>query len=479
MVALLGLALLSIGKGLKAFKDTGFTVKDADNIRKIITAVASAFANATSGGKDFSWWQVMWGIYAMRNLGRTLKSIAEGVQAWANLYVSEYEYNEKTGKMEEVARVKLTQQDFDNVAYGMKTVISAIAGPLAEVGKADMGASPDDPWYAAIFGGKGYVRKGVAALRGVGDVLTGLAKGVQSFANLTVSKWEMVEVTDDSGAKRMELQETERIPMTDTVLEASAKAIAKTVTHVAKPFGMIGQGFWSKLFSQAESDFPYSGDDIKRGVEALGGVGDVLSGLAKGIQDFANLTFTTYTVQTNSETGMPEVVPSDVITLTSGDFKTATNRIAEVITTIAKPFGKIGQGFWTTLFWGGGGNDFPYSASDIKRGVESLTGIGGVLTGLAEGVRAFARLEFVSNKVKNVKGVPTLVPDKVNKMSNKDITQAGKNVERVLMAIVHGVGVWADTYILNKGKKKKIEDAFKMIGTINSKTTKIAESNRS
>ena len=59
---------------------------------------------------------------------------------------------------------------------------------------------------------------------------------------------------------------------------------------------------------------------------------------------------------------MPEVVPKDVITLTSGDFKTATNRIAEVVTTIAKPFGKIGQGFWTRLFWGGGGNDFPYSA---------------------------------------------------------------------------------------------------------------------
>lgn len=465
VMIMVGVALVEMSIAMKNFKDAGATVKAAETIVDIVGALAGGFAQATTkGGKDWDWWDVRMGIFAMQGLGKTLTGIAEGVQAFANLYISEYEYDEKTGEMKEVARVKLTKTDFDNVAYGMQAIIGAIAGPLAEVGKADAGSGTG--FWASVFGGSGYVRKGIRALQGVGKVLSGLAKGVQDFANLTVSEYSMVE--DSQGV--LSLQETSRRSLGTKDFNNAKASMKDIVGWAAEEFGAIGKaadgqtggGLWGAIFGKGY---------IQKGIEALTGVGDVLSGLAKGVQDFANMTFTTYIVKDID--GVPTIVPDTVTTIADRDITTATGNIGKVITAVAKPFGMIGQGFWSKLL--SGGETFPYSSDDIKRGVESLTGIGDVITGLAKGIQSFARMEFIENEVKTVNGIPTLVPKKVHKMSKNDIKMASSNINLVLMTQTRAVGLWADEYVLNKGKKKKIEDAFKLVGTISSKLGKVAE----
>jgi hypothetical protein len=463
IMLVIGVSLVAIADAMKTFKSSNVTKSDAENIGEIVNSLAGTFAKVTTeGGKDWDWWDVRRGIYAMENLGSTLKGIAEGVQAWANLTISEYEYDEKTGEMKEVARVKLTKTDFDNVAHGMAQVIGSLAGPLSEVGMADAGKGGG--FWSGIFGGKGYVRKGIAALQGIGGVLSGLAGGIQDFANLTFSEYELV----DTGEGVMELREVSRTKITDSMLKATTKNIARVLTEVVKPFGKIGQGSWTKLF--AGNDFPYTSKDIKKGVESLTGIGDVISGIAKGIIDFSNFNFVTQKVITNPETGMPELVPDEVIHINDTILKKTSENIGKIIIQVAEPFGKIGQGSWGKLF---SGNDFPYKSKDIKKGVESLTGIGSVLTGLAEGVRGFARMEFIEHDVKEIDGIPTIVPTGVFKMNHNDIKEAGLNMGLILSVTARAIG---DFYTKYSKDEDKIKKAIAFIGLINKESGKVGES---
>jgi hypothetical protein len=437
MMLAIGASLYTLGTGLKAFKDTGFTPADANNISLIISSVAGAFAKVTrDGGDDWSWWDVKMGIWAMEDLGGVLVGIADGVQKWANLYVSKYEYNESKGEMVETDRVQLTKTDFENVAYGMAQVIGALAIPLAQVGMAEQGSGGGI--WAGIFGGGGYVSAGIQALSGVGDVLTGLAKGVQAFADLKFTTYEIV----DAGTKDAKMVPKEVLTITDKVLDTAVGNIGKVILSVAKPFGMIGQGLWGKLFTMAAGGdvFPYSAEDIKTGIDALTGVGDVLSGLAKGVQDFANMTFTTYEV-VGAGTKDAKIMPKTVLTLGSKDIDNATSNIGKVILAVAKPFGMIGQGFWSRLI---SGSEFPYDADDISEGVKSLTGVGAILSGLAKGVQDFANMTFTTYEVKGEGANAKIVPKDILTLTSADLDKATTNMTNVILAVAKAFGRTTD-----------------------------------
>ena len=486
MMLAIGASLYTLGTGLKAFKDTGFTPADANNISLIISSVAGAFAKVTrDGGDDWSWWDVKMGIWAMEDLGGVLVGIADGVQKWANLYVSKYEYNEKKGEMVEVDRVQLTKTDFENVAYGMAQVIGALAMPLAQVGMAEQGSGGGI--WAGIFGGGGYVSAGIQALSGVGDVLTGLAKGVQAFADLKFTTYEIV----DAGTKDAKMVPKEVLTITDKVLDTAIGNIGKVILSVAKPFGMIGQGLWGKLFTMAAGGdvFPYSADDIKNGIDALTGVGDVLSGLAKGIQDFANLTFTTYEV-VGAGTKDAKIMPKTVLTLGSKDIDNATSNIGKVILAVAKPFGMIGQGFWSRLI---SGSEFPYDADDISEGVKSLTGVGAILSGLAKGVQDFANMTFTTYEVKGEGANAKIVPKDIITLTSADLNRATSNMTDVILAVAKAFGRTTDYLNENEGDLKlafdllpklsktavSVSDAITKVGEMSKKfpdSTKLAKS---
>lgn len=416
----IGASLLTLGKGLKAFKDTKFTVSDAMNIQKIIGAVAGAFAHVTTvGGKGWSWWDVKRGIWAMQDLGGVLVDIAKGVQQWANLYISEYKYDEKSGRMVEVDRVKLTKSDFDNVAYGMKTVISALAGPLAEVGMADAGVGKG--FYAQLFAGKGYVKRGISALQGVGSVLLGLAKGTQAFANMAFWEYELKKTKD--GYK---LFPTKKTKLTEADVDEAARNMEKVIGVAARAFAKVGM--WESL-----GEGWFSGGYVSKGIKALTGVGGVLSEIAKGVRMFSKFQFVTYGIGKDKD-GNTKVVPTGVEVLGPRDILMAELNMLLAVGATARVMAKIGKWEDDSSGW--------FSGGYISKGIKALTGIGDIVTGLAKGVRSFAKMEFTEYTVKNGK----LVPSKRTKLTKAHISQMESNMLDVMFAFSRPMVTWYSDY---------------------------------
>lgn len=462
-----GIALTLIGASLGIFKKIGFKESDADTMSYVVQSVAEAFLSPfqdEDGDFDYrKFFTISLGVAALSKAGNTLAGLAEGVQAWANLTVPKWEYDEKSGEMKIKGMVKLSNKDFDNVAYGMQKVISAIAGPFAEVGKLEMGLTGDDPFYASIFGGHRYVSRGVRALSGIGGVMSGLAQGVQDFANLTITEWDVVQTKDGP-----ELKPVKKVKLSDAQISSAVQNMANVAVTTATAFAEIGRinaGEPPKDPALAFLDAIFGGDLIKDGVEALSGVGDIMTGLAEGVVRFSNMEFVTHKIAINSKTGLPEMVPDKVIKIDQPMIDFAMQNMGTVATTVAKVFAKIGEGSW----W----NDAEIDPDDVEDGITAMQGIGDVMAGLAEGVIKFANMEFTRNVVKEINGVPTLVPKDVVKISRKDIEFAMINMEVVATAAAKAMAN-AGKYISNS--EDAIEMAIDYIPSISDAIAGVAES---
>ena len=219
-------------------------------------------------------------------------------------------------------------------------VITAVARPFAEIGKGNM-TDENSP-----------VSRGIRAVQGVGDVLVGIAKGVQEFANLTY--------VDSKG---------NRVQLTTAAMETVSTNMKMVIGAVGSSFAEIG------MTNGNVEWFKY--DMIKKGVESVSGVGDNLVSIAKATQDFANLTFI-------GSDGKRVNMTKDQLVLVGDNIKT-------MIMSITSALGEIGanpnadRGWW-------------FGKSNIEKGMNAIKGVGNNLGSI----------------VNVVKGVSDLIGKKIN-----------------------------------------------------------------
>jgi hypothetical protein len=219
------------------------------------------------------------------------------------------------------------------------------------------------------------------ALIMAGFALSSIADGISDFVKV------IDKITDKDG------------------LEGVAKKISTTLTTVSQAFGAIGgEGGGSskaaKLFGFA-GDIPgvagmYSPDAVKRGIESVSGMGNILVSVAKGIAAFASMRYV------DSKGNEIKIGPEEQ--------KEAIVNITKLMTTIPQAFGALGG---NTVSGMGGiaaklglidipgtGKDGEYSPDQVKRGIDSVSGIGDVLVGLAAGIAAFANGTYTDSEGK-------------------------------------------------------------------------------
>jgi hypothetical protein len=308
------------------FKKAAFGKEDSDNLEYMLGSIVRSFGIVTDYerqkkmGFHVDPYSLMLGIEALSGAGRVLAGLAEGVQAWANLEVNEWEVVDGgTAKAKLVikGRRKLNESDFDAAAYGMAKVISAIAKPFADVGKLEKGASSGNPVLDAIFGG-GFVSKGISALKRSGDTLVSLAEGVQAFANLEITTYAIA----DAGTKDAKLIPAEKRKMTDVEIEMAGTNIAKIITVVANAFAKVGK-------QEKESSGWFSGGFVSKGVSALAGVGDILTSLTDGVIKMAHNEIPQFSL-IGGGTKDAKLVPAAPLILTDTDLKAAAKYVYEL-----------------------------------------------------------------------------------------------------------------------------------------------------
>jgi|GEM_PF-6856627 len=280
----IGLALIPFTKSLLTYKNSKFNETDAENfiavLEKIITGLVTTFTDLSLN----QLYKLRTGISALTGVGNVMTSLAIGIQNFANMKFIEYEVVKNKDGMAVIQPKsinKLSDTDIQNAGLNFGKVIDAIVDPLRKVGEAE---AAGDSWFSG-----GYISKGIKALTGIGGIMTGLAQGVQAFANMTFTTFKVVGTGADT---KIVPASIEQIDM-DVVIPRVVSTFEKVVTAMKIPLYNIGM-------REGTSGGIFSDGYISKGIKALTGVGAVMTDLAKGVQGFANLTFQKYKLDEKS-----------------------------------------------------------------------------------------------------------------------------------------------------------------------------------
>jgi len=331
VMTLAGVALSKIATSLTIFKASKFSSADGVNLESAIGSVISAFSIITDKDKqkalgiDINPLSLAIGIASLSGIGNVLSSLAQGVQSWANLEVTEWQViNPGTSKAQLVVknRKKLTQTDFSNAALGIAQVINATAAPFAAIGKLQNGTASGIPAFDSIFGGN-YVSDGIKSLANIGNTLGSLAKGISAWGNMSYLEFEVV----GSGTKNAKL-----VPKgyKQIDIKSATTNIRNVLNVIPSIFAEIGRG-------EDKSSIGWGDGSVEKGVKAVSGIGNTIATIAKGISDIANGQFITYTVVNG------KLTPSSTVALDFNMMKTSAYRINTLLGIFALGFSQIGQ----------------------------------------------------------------------------------------------------------------------------------------
>lgn len=326
---------------------------DAKELKSKVGIVSTFVATCTKIFGSLSLKQMVkirGGIAAVSGLGNVVKSIAEGVQAIANLRFYEYEVD-SNGNIKIKNVRSFTDKDFEMVGVGLGKMIDALSKPLAEIGEKTPKFKLWNGIEVPVPGGN-LVKLGIDAIGGLGELVANLAEGLKVAAEANLKP---------------------------ELYESFANGISTFITKVQEPFAKIGastegKGFMGLFRGKA---------DVQRGIEAMQGLGDVLS----PITEIASAFIEGEGKQNKGELFRDSVAPfvegmEAIISWVAGGQKIGT--INNVWSTLAKNISAITSTNLKTL------------SNDTNSLVSSLTG--------NKWTKAFSNLDKLSSKLKTIAG---------------------------------------------------------------------------
>ena len=432
---LAGLALVPIVHSLKTFKEAKWTPDDSIALEGVMASMIKAFslpsdyARQKELGIYTSPWLLMLGIWALKDAGSTMASLAEGIQAFANLTVPIYGWveTEGGGELKIVEKRQMNKGDFDKAAYGMSTVIGAIAKPLADVGKLEKGEGTGNPILDAIFAGN-FVSTGVSALRNAGDTIVGLAEGVQAFANLSIPVYGLITSTDEQGNTNTKLQVIERKAMTEGDITSATNNIEMVIGVVAGALAKVGK-------DEAASSGWFTGGNVSKGAAALAGVGENIKAIADTVKGYADLTIFPMEL-VDGGTKDAKLVPGKPITLTDGDLKSAARSLSMVLGIVVDAIANVGRLEKESKGW--------FSDGFVKTGAAALGSAGLNIKAIADAVLGFATASFTPMGPDKDGNLVAIGPSK--KLGPSELKAAAKALGSVISLMGYEVsyfGKWA------------------------------------
>ena len=306
---IIGAAMEPLTQGLKTFKESGWTDSDGLNFEKAIASIVKGFSIIADDdlkkeyGIKASAFEIFFGIRSLAGIGNIMTELARGIQDFANMKFTEYEVvKDKDGNSKiQVKEIrKLTDAEIQGAGVNFGKVLDAILMPIAKVGMMEM---MSEGWFSG-----GAISKGIESLTGLGNIMTSMAKGIQDFADLKFTRYEVI----NPGTKDAKIVPVEIVPLNETHFQKAGEGFGKVVEAILKPIGDVGR-------AEMNSEGWFSDGVVKKGIEALTGIGNIMTEMAKGVQAFANLEFTSYEV-VNAGTPDAKIVPKGIFTLSDGDF---------------------------------------------------------------------------------------------------------------------------------------------------------------
>lgn len=256
------------------FKDAG------ENVKTIVTTLGSAIIEVYQEDKNgmFNVASELLGIdnpftrvvKSCTGLGVMISKIAEGVKEYAELKIPIYEGTKKVGYR------RLTDNDFKNASENIKYVITTLGNAIIDTYKDNPQLFTDpSAWHTSAD--KTPFGITVKACTGLGNMISGIAKAIKDVAELKMPMY------DDNGQLKGYRE------MTPADFESAGTNINSVVTCLGNSI-IAAYKSHPEMFSDP-SAWHTSADKTPFGmvVKAMTGIGGLISGMVKSIQDVANL----------------------------------------------------------------------------------------------------------------------------------------------------------------------------------------------
>ena len=396
------LSLITLSVALSLFKAVEFTEEDGKSIKTAISSVVQGFVHALDGVSPMQLLKAMAAIPLVGQMGNALVSLASGVKAMATLSFTEMEYDKKAGKLIPKRVVKLTDAEIQQVGPNVAAILNALAMPLTMFGIwSDAGSTSIGPFSF----GSGYMSKGIETAAKIGSIISSLAFGVANMANLNVVEYEVV----NPGTSKAKLVPATVRKLTEDDFTNAGNNVGAILMALTQPLIDFGTAVSTEGTFKFGS-FSFGSGNIEKAIEAAANIGNIVSSLALGVANMANLNVVEYEV-VNQGTSKAKLVPKTVRKLSggideagkaTGDFKAAGDNVGALLMALTQPlidFGKAMTG-GESKFLG-----FTVGSGDIERGIEGISKIGDPISKLADTVIKMASGQIQVYEAKNGKMV--------------------------------------------------------------------------
>lgn len=413
VIALLCTSMLIFAFAAKQVK--GMNDKDMENVGKLVTTmiellvyVAGAFVMIGGPIGMFAISQV---ISSLRELANLIAEIGNAVWQFSKLTIP---ILDKDGKETGGVR-QLSQDDFRKCAENVTTIVTILSDTIIKIYQKDPSMFEDDEDNPFIIT--------ITSLTHLAKLISKLAQAVKEYADLNITIYN--EKGEEKGKRHL----------TQTDFKECGKNITEIVTCLSRTI--------INLYKTNPEMFDDDEDSIYIVVvNAVKKLGGLISEIAKGVQDWASMTFTT----TNEEG--KEIKQR----ITEQDKKDAATNIGDIVKFLSKTVIDIAKKYPEYF---DDGDD-----SEFVKICECVSKLGSMISNIASGLKDLSTLEYVTKYDEEGK------PIEKRPWGAEDFTNAANNISKVIVTLAQSV---VDTYknnpdIFDDEKNEQIFDSIAKLG---------------
>ena len=329
---LIGASLWVIGKGIESIVSVADTDPMAmDNIGYLLKSMVNGVSGAFSdlGIKDAV--LLPGKLTALVGMAGSMWLLAKGIRAWKDM--------------------NLSPTVIQTLQSNMTAVLSTIPSVFAQIGKLDAGGSIKQTSVLSILGitdgfSKGDVERGINATMKLGKNLTELSKGITAWKTMKIAPAELMAIRNN--------------------LVAVLSTIPSAFADIGKleAGGRIKQTTVLSILGITEG---FSKGDVERGIDSVSKLGDTLSSLSKGVEDWKSMK------------------------VSEQDIQAINTNIQAVLLTIPSAFAEIGKlesgsQFYSPSVLSVLGFTDGFSKGHIEQGISLVSDLSGTLTKLKDSI---------------------------------------------------------------------------------------------
>lgn len=368
------------------------------NIQHIISTLGDAIIGAYEAHPDY----YEDGLFSGSPFGKTINAniklanlitkIAGAVRDYANMQVITYKVEK--GKIVPESTIRLGKGDFTKAAEHIQLIMSTLGNAIIDT----YNANPEMYDSTGFFGGgKSPFEKTVNANIKLANMITSIAKGVQTFASLQVPVYKPGS-TEIASYKQLGKPDFDNAA---THIETIISTLGKSVIDTYRNHEDWFEDGEDSIFSQA--------------CKSITSLANMISGIASGVKAFAELRVPLYEDSKDGTkiTGYRE--------LKNTDFTNAADHVKKIVNTLGKSVLEITK---ENPEWFESGEDSVFASV-----CNSIATMGSMLSGVAEGIKSYAELNIATEWDKDGN------PIAFRALKKEDFGEAASNIKEIISTV--------------------------------------------